>query len=544
MEMRFFKTLVALCALFIAQCTMDHIAGGGGGSDVGNGVVIGKIVTGDGTSPVNTRVLLIPSDFNPEIGDFTSNVKVDTVNSDGVYMFTAPKLSAYNLSAFSSGSGCRLLASEIHPEPDSSVTVRSDTLRSPGVLQVMISSGFDRANGYFYVPGTTIAAGLPATAAFVTIDSVPSGSLPELCYAVKNGDRPTPIRYAVAIAPGATTILYNSSWQYARRLFLNTGASGAAITGAVYNFPVLVRLTKNNFDFSGAQLKGGDVRFAKRDNSPLAYEIERWDSLAQLAEIWVKVDTVFGSDTGHYIVMYWGNAQAVSASNGAAVFDIASGFQGVWHMNDAPAAPIHDATANKYTGTRFGQSFTAGTSGAIGLAQSFDGWTNYVQMIGTAVSTMNFPKNGFYSVSAWVYADTLDLKYHIIASKGNTQYNLEIRKTNNWQFNEYKDLTGWEVTNSPATANVWTYLTGVRSGANEYLYVNGVCTNNTPWTETNTFTRSTADDFFIGRRTDLVDYFFNGMIDEVRVSSVDLGADWVKLCYMNQRSDDRLIVFK
>lgn len=165
-------------------------------------------------------------------------------------------------------------------------------------------------------------------------------------------------------------------------------------------------------------------------------------------------------------------------------------------------------------------------------------------MIGTANGKMNFPKNGYYSVSAWVYTNTLDMSYHIIASKGNTQYNLQIRKNNNWQFNEYKDLTGWEITNSPATAKTWTYLVGVRSGTNEYLYVNGVCTNNTPWIETNVFARNTGEDFKIGRRTDLVDYFFNGMIDEVRVSSVDYGADWVKLCYMNQRPDDKLVVFK
>jgi hypothetical protein len=36
--------------------------------------------------------------------------------------------------------------------------------------------------------------------------------------------------------------------------------------------------------------------------------------------------------------------------------------------------------------------------------------------------------------------------------------------------------------------------------------------------------------------------FFKGSIDEVRICSAALGVDWIRLCYMNQRRDDRLVV--
>ena len=39
-------------------------------------------------------------------------------------------------------------------------------------------------------------------------------------------------------------------------------------------------------------------------------------------------------------------------------------------------------------------------------------------------------------------------------------------------------------------------------------------------------------------------YFFKGMVDEVRISNIALSADWIKLCYMNQRIDDKLVIFK
>jgi hypothetical protein len=39
-------------------------------------------------------------------------------------------------------------------------------------------------------------------------------------------------------------------------------------------------------------------------------------------------------------------------------------------------------------------------------------------------------------------------------------------------------------------------------------------------------------------------YFFKGMIDEIRISNVAYGPDWIKLCYMNQKAQDALVVFK
>ena len=542
MNKRFFKLLVVvLSTLFIVRCAMDHIAGGGG-SDVGNGVVVGKIVTGSGKSPVNARVLFIPSDFDPETGDFGSDVVIDSVDSNGNYQFIAPQPVNYNLQATWGYDGTRLLIEGISPTKDSVTTLPTDTLRNPGTLKVMVPDNTDWVNGYLYVPGTTIAGTLIDHNGYIELDSIPIGVLPVIYYSAKNNDPPLTIRYDIPVGPGLSTTIYYPSWTHSRRVLLNTSLSGAGIASKVFNFPVLVRLTKNNFNFSEAQSNGNDIRFAKQDNTALACEIERWDPVAGLAELWVKIDTVFGNDSGHCITMYWGNLQAVSVSNSAAVFDTVNGFQGVWHMNQPANTPVRDATYNNYIGTRFGQSATA--TGTIGIAQAFDGSSTYMQMMGTAYGKMNFPKNGYYCVSAWVYTNALDMNYHIIASKGNTQYNLEIRKNNNWQFNEYKDLTGWEITNSPGTEKTWTYLTGVRSGTNQYLYVNGVCTSNTPWIETNVFARYTGEDFKIGRRTDLVDYFFNGMIDEVRVSSIDLSADWIKLCYMNQRMDDKLVVFK
>ena len=47
---------------------------------------------------------------------------------------------------------------------------------------------------------------------------------------------------------------------------------------------------------------------------------------------------------------------------------------------------------------------------------------------------------------------------------------------------------------------------------------------------------------FFGRSW--VAQFVNGIMDEIRIEGTPRTAAWIRLCYMNQRNDDRLVVFK
>ena len=103
------------------------------------------------------------------------------------------------------------------------------------------------------------------------------------------------------------------------------------------------------------------------------------------------------------------------------------------------------------------------------------------------------------------------------------------------------------MTTLSAQARTWTYLTGVRAGTREYLYVNGELADSAISFNPSTIQRYTGFDFLIGRNrnpaNDTTGFFFKGIIDEVRVTSVAPSAEWIKLCYMNQKADDRLLVF-
>jgi hypothetical protein len=357
----------------------------------------------------------------------------------------------------------------------------------------------------------------------------------------------------IAVTRGVNTLVgaipfpIFGQWQYTKRLYLNTTDTGAAVAGTIIDFPVLVRLNVTNFDFSQAQSTGADVRFTQMNSAPLHYEIERWDAAAQQAAIWVLVDTVYGNNSSQYISMYWGNHSVESASSSEAVFDTANSFEAVWHMRSPSAVQTPDATVNGFHGTLYNMTPASTVDGMIGKALSFDGVSSYIDVPGSATGRLDFPEDGTYSLSAWVYLDTLVLTSgYVFISKSDYQYNLEVdREHNYWHMSEYHDGSGLQRIGTPATAREWTQVTGVRNGTDMSLYINGEQVNVTSWTDINPFIQDTSFNVTIGKiGRSLMERFMEGILDEIRISSVSYTPEWIKLCYMNQQSVDKLVVFK
>ena len=77
-------------------------------------------------------------------------------------------------------------------------------------------------------------------------------------------------------------------------------------TASVEDFPLLVRLDKDWFDFSQAQPGGADIRFFTAEGKPLPYQIELWDAAEGTAAIWVRIPEIRGN-ARQEIKMHWGN---------------------------------------------------------------------------------------------------------------------------------------------------------------------------------------------------------------------------------------------
>jgi hypothetical protein len=179
----------------------------------------------------------------------------------------------------------------------------------------------------------------------------------------------TEVKMSLALA--ATLILARAGhaaddyagWKQTGSVYILTTPEGADMpaTAVVEQFPLLVRLHKDHFDFAQAKANGDDLRFASAKGEPLAYQIEEWDAVNGIASVWVRIPKITGN-ARQEIKLHWGKADAKSESDGKAVFDAANGYLSVWHMGKAVKDEV-GTLESKDTGT-------TAAAGVIGSART------------------------------------------------------------------------------------------------------------------------------------------------------------------------------
>ena len=378
-----------------------------------------------------------------------------------------------------------------------------------------------------------------------------------------------------------------SAWTYGKRITLNTSGSGADVSGALTDFPVLIRLNSSNFNFSQANSSGNDIRFATETNTPLSYEIERWDASAQRAEIWVLVPSIQGSNSTQNIRMYWGNSGASSESNANAVFPTSNNFVGVWHVGDesginerpnavsgAPTAKlanhggtfgdggnyvIPDGAIGKADVLRGGGTKTnpVSTSDYINIGNSSDDGASPFEGNNTYGGYSDF-SNGF-TFSMWVNPATARINQWTylmeLANGSNCQDNIQIFRPVNIDSLRFEHCRGTQsqgifttATAGEFAAGQWSYHTVVIGTGNTpsiTVYRNGVAetltsaANGGPTPDGNLMPNGLLNTLrsnaWLGKSNYGQDGYFAGTFDEPRISNAPRSADWIKLSYENQR---------
>jgi hypothetical protein len=546
-------SVITFLGLLPLLCSAPQMAGGTD-TETGGTVIIGYINKSDNTPAPNTVVSLIPTNYDPAADSSTPAFITDTTNADGSYTIQVPARGKYNIMAVNMGSRSRLLLYGIDCANDV-VHAPTGALSMPGFVRLLLPDSIDAMKGCFSIRGTNLLAWPRTKTNCILIDSVPVGVIPSIRYTSLNSSTSSVIQNNISVNSGDTTTLVVPSFQFSKRIVLNTSASGADVSGDVTQFPVLIRLNSGNFNFSQAKPDGADIRFATAGNTPLPYEILHWDSGNRTARIWVRVDTIRGGDSVQSIIMYWGNGAARDSSSSANVFDTAVGFQGVWHLNEEGNDPALDATANHYDGTACRMAGAPPASGPIGNGRPFDGESSFITMPNTASGKLSFPGNGYFTVSAWVYADTVGNGFRAIVAKGFQQYMLWLTYfplgKPRWEFIDYGLTENLHMSTSTALERQWVLLTGVRAGNSQYLYCNGELVATRTMFLPQTFSRDTTNDLAIGRFLKEAAYsfwfgygFFKGSIAEVRICNTARNAHWERLAYMNQRNDDKLVQVK
>jgi len=298
------------------------------------------------------------------------------------------------------------------------------------------------------------------------------------------------------------------------------------------NFPVVLFLVdKDLHDF--AQPYGQDIAFAQ-DTTWLDHEIELYnqsytDQYSKLI-VWVRILSLSPSqDT--IITMYYGNSTMSSRENPVGVWD--QNYVGVWHLLEDPPGQIYDSTSNDFDGTLYGSMNSDDqVKGKIDGSLDFDGNDDYI-VCGDKGSFQDE-----ITLSFWV-------KIRIRTPPGTTDimgkgYEYKIYQDastgGRLTFTVYTSTTTWM---SSAVGSfpiqTWIYVAAKYDGVHTYIYVNSTRYNERELT--GAIYQSSYDLEFCKRGSS----YFNGSLDEIRISNTSRSDDWITTEYNNQNDPNAFI---
>ena len=317
------------------------------------------------------------------------------------------------------------------------------------------------------------------------------------------------------------TNLVNSA-EHSGSIWLLTTPDGADLPAEakVEQFPVLVRLHRDWFDFTQAKPNGDDLRFSTSGGERLAFQIEEWDAAKGIASVWVRVPLITGNSRQE-IKLHWGNANAASESNGKAVFNESNGYLAVWHMND----PVRDDTGS-LTSTDTG---TTATQGMIGAARHFADRKGVFG--GEKIESLPTGSNP-HSTEAWFRAEKPNGRVLAWGNEhGQGKVVMHYMSPPHVKMECYfsgADVRGKQ--SIPLTE--WVQVVHTYQKGDSRLYVNGVL-DATTQTESAPLAIKSPARLFLGGWYHNYDYV--GDLDEVRISNVVRSPEWVKLQFENQK---------
>jgi len=334
---------------------------------------------------------------------------------------------------------------------------------------------------------------------------------------------------------GLPTNITGTTTVWKKRMQLTFDNSGQAENLA--NFPVLVKLTTSRITYADVgKADGTDLRFVDTNHvTELKYHIEKWNSSGD-SFIWVKVPQIDASSSTDYMWMYYGNSGAADVQDAANTFPASNNFMDVYHFAETSGNYL-DSSSNANHGTSVTVTSREAT-GQIGLCPEFNGSSNNI-LCGKSYTL------GDVTIEAWVSLDTAAAGAIIQHAKindleaDNIVYNLETDASQNlyarWEYGAGIDEPVTSTANVPLTT--WTYVAEVRNvTANTVTwYINGVQSGNaTSYTNDPTGGTDASCQLVIGYRVSSTLTYWDGKIDELRVSGIIRTAAWIKASYLTQ----------
>ncbi len=329
--------------------------------------------------------------------------------------------------------------------------------------------------------------------------------------------------HAAAQTDSASSAYRN--WPHSGALTILTTPDGADLPKGtiVEEFPLLIRLNKEWFDFTQAKAGGEDIRFSTETGKVLTYEIEEWDAAKGTATIWVRIPHIEGNSR-QTLHIHWGKADAASESSAKAVFNESNGYVSVWHMGDTVRDEV-GTLESKDTGT-------APITGMIGKARHFPGKAGI--FCGDKITS--YPSaDAPHTTEAWFRAEQANSTIIGWGNEGGgrgSKIRMQLPSPPHVRIDS--DFSNVEASSS-LPLREWIHVVHTYGNGPRRIYINGKLDGEA----------TTKLDIKNPARLWLGGWYHNydfvGDLDEVRISKVARSAEWVRLQYENQKPLQTLV---
>jgi hypothetical protein len=312
------------------------------------------------------------------------------------------------------------------------------------------------------------------------------------------------------------------------------------------NFPVLVSVTDADLKTVGnggyvQNSSGYDVGFYSDSalTTKLDWETERY--IASTGEViyWVRISSVSSSSDTVFYMAFGDSGISTDQSNKTGVWD--SNYKEVMHLADGTTLSVTDSTGNSNTGTN---NSAAATTGKVDGAASFNGSSAYISLPNGFASNFS---GGKFTLSAWVYANSLPTWGTIIKNWGESAggaFHFGLYSSDG-TLDLFVSNSGGSAANTNEGATFPTgsfqHVVAVADGSFIRLYRNGSAVGSpTAYDGTLltsfTYTNIAAKPSDTGGAAGAAAGYWDGKIDEIRISDSARSADWITAEYNNQNS--------
>ncbi|NQV49654.1 MAG: DUF2341 domain-containing protein [Candidatus Marinimicrobia bacterium] len=332
-----------------------------------------------------------------------------------------------------------------------------------------------------------------------------------------------------------------AGYEHRKLITLNSSQINGSV--AHTNFPIMVKLSdvdlKSTTNGGGVVSPSGyDILFSQKDSSTLLdHELQNYSASTGDLLCWVRFPSL-SPTVNDTIFLYYGKTGIYSDQSVTSTWN--ANYLGVWHLED-----LTDSSPNGNTFTD--HSTVTNSSGYLGSAREFDGDGDDLEDLNGA-TYLNGLSN--LSISLWAKANAIGTDRGLFygddpdASERRVGLRHDASGDNGGQANVFRsamrvDNAGTtrnqrsQSSTSSATAN-WQHLTLTRSdGTATNLYIDGGY--DTPsWDNLKAGVTTQNSKFLLGKGSnDGATSSWAGLIDEVRVSNVELSVDWISTEYNN-----------